>query len=96
MHVELILEPAAVDEDPEGSGQYVAEPFRRTSWAIWSKGQMLAISGHAYRHRKSALRSLEAVTGGQVQMAREREDARAEPIALFRPDGTVLPIERLQ
>ena len=66
MHIELILEePMFAKRD----GSHDLEPFRRTSWTIWSKGQPLAHSGHSYRHRSGALAALERVTGGAVAFA---------------------------
>lgn len=91
MHVELILEEPAVDEHDQ------VEPFRRTSWVLWSKGQILAISGHSYRHRKTALAALERVTGGQVFFEGRQPDA----LTLRRGRGhswvtEVVPIERVR
>lgn len=97
MHVELILEPAGIQWDGDGCYE---EPFRRTSWAIWSKGQMLAASGHSYRHRKDALAALERVTGGRVVYETLR--GRQQPIGLTSaaPDSPYgarwTPIERVQ
>lgn len=68
LHVDLILDPPALDVDDDD--QVIVEPFRRTSWVLWSKGQILAISGRGYRNRSDALSALETVTGGRVSYVR--------------------------
>lgn len=94
MYVELILEPTVEQWDGDF---YYEEPFRRTSWTIWSRGQMLACSGRSYRHRKDALAALERVTGGVVRYENVR--GRRQPLGLdvgdWRSDDW-LSIERVQ
>lgn len=90
MHVELILEEPALADD---SQDVIFESFRRTSWAIWSKGKLLAVSGRSYRHRATALAALERVTGRSVQ----HEWAGGwQPVALQGADGRRIPIERVR
>ena len=92
MHVELILEEPALVND---SSVVEFEPFRRTSWGIWSRGQLLAVSGRSYRHRKDALAALEQVTGGRVVFENVR--GRRVPVGLtrYRKGTPYVPIERV-
>lgn len=92
MHVELILDPPAPNFDDHDT--YKIEPFRRTSWVLWSKGAMLAISGRPYRNRADALAALENVTGGRVTY--ERRGRVRVPVALRLGKRGLARIDRIR